>query len=170
MTYVIRPLPHKAPHQSRIPIKRLDVLRNGARSVAHCMRELAHYKRFLPVILFSVLNHLIDRRVHAAKYVSRMRLLIALVMYETGVVDLFNLVVHSLVVPPIEGLVSEGPHDDAWMIFIPLDQLAGTVYICFPPIRIVRGETSGVAAHLAEAVALEVCLVKDQRDRTALGR
>ena len=178
---MIRPLPHTAANQPGIPVYQLPVIRRAAGTVPHSVNILAQEKR--PGVFLFVFAFRLDKRqigIHGAVNINAgvriplprkltRRAACPLVMHQPAWVPLMNPVRHSHMIRAKRRLVSQGPHNHARMIFVPLHQANRPVKKRGFPLRHI-GRPGGIKIAIprlprrmagAEAVHFQISLVNN---------
>jgi hypothetical protein len=102
----------------------------------HTYKFTEHHRLRLALVL-GKLDDLVDRWVHSRVHVHRLGVDVCFVVDGSAVIVRFDVVIHGLEVPPVEGFVTQTPGDDRRMQLITLHQMFSTINIGFGPIWVV---------------------------------
>ena len=147
---VIRPFPDAAAHKFRMGIKRLPIVLQIARALAHGMGVFTLEKGLLRLLLHKLL-HPFQIGIHSAEHIRRFGMLIPLIMDRPGSVDGAHGGGHGHMIAAIAGFIAQRPHGDAGMIPIPLHHPHAPGHKLLFPNRLLGDEIIGFKAHHAVA-------------------
>ena len=147
---VVDPFPDEAALQAFVRFEGVPVLLQAAVAVAHGVLVFAGDVRARVVVTRAVGDHRRDLRVHGAEQVAGVavashrhvfalepaRAHRAFVVQGAAGVVAADPGGHGVVVLAVAGFVSEGPHNDAGVVFRAFDHVFGTVHKCVVPTRV----------------------------------
>ena len=129
---MVTPFPYKSSLQSFFTIEQFPQFLYSSRTISHGMKIFTHYMRFFKKIKFCNFFHCFNGSIHCRVNIRTFRVSLRkssicfknfpcfpFIVYKSAVITFFHIVSHGGMIFSITGFISERPHNNRRMIFIP---------------------------------------------------